>query len=133
MEHLSRKAELDKVYIDIAKTVATLSRCNKRKVGAIIVKDGNIVGFGFNGTPKGMCNDCEDQTGKTYPWVVHAEANAILKAGKDCEGADIYCTCFPCYQCAVLIKQAGIVAVYYAEEHKNDGRLDALNLQSFKI
>jgi dCMP deaminase len=104
---MTRKREFDLVYMKIAENIATLSRCNRAKVGAVIVKNGNIVSFGFNGTPSGFCNTCEENN-ITLPEVIHAECNAILKAGERAKGADIYLTLSPCVECCKLIKQAKI-------------------------
>jgi len=101
---------------------SSLSCCNKKKVGAIIVKDGMIISDGFNGTPKGFLNDCEDLNGNTYWYVLHAEANAILKVAKssqNIEGATLYVTMSPCRECSKLIVQAGIKRVIYADEYRD--------------
>lgn len=111
-----------KTYLKMACEWSTLSCCNKKKVGAIIVKDGMIISDGFNGTPKGFPNDCEDLNGDTYWYVLHAEANAILKVAKSSqstEGATLYVTMSPCRECSKLIVQAGIKRVIYAEEYRD--------------
>lgn len=111
------------LYIDIAERVALESYCEKAKVGAILVKNKNIISMGYNGTPSGMNNQCEiDEV--TKPEVLHAESNAILKCAKDgssANGAVLYCTMTPCIECAKLIIQAGIEHVYYAREWKKEG------------
>jgi len=111
-----------KTYLKMACEWSSLSCCNKKKVGAIIVKDGMIISDGFNGTPKGFLNDCEDLNGNTYWYVLHAEANAILKVAKssqNIEGATLYVTMSPCRECSKLIVQAGIKRVIYADEYRD--------------
>jgi dCMP deaminase len=101
---------------------SNLSCCNRKKVGALIVKDGTIISDGFNGTPKGFPNDCEDQNGDTYWYVLHAEANAILKVAKSSQstdGATLYVTYSPCKECSKLIIQSGIKRIIYAEEYRD--------------
>ena len=101
---------------------STLSCCSRKKVGAIIVKDGMIISDGFNGTPKGFLNDCEDAKGDTYWYVLHAEANAILKVAKSSQstdGATLYVTYSPCKDCSKLIVQSGIKRVIYGEEYRD--------------
>lgn len=105
---------------------STLSCCNRKKVGALIVKDGAIISDGFNGTPKGFPNDCEDANGNTYWYVLHAEANAILKVAKSSQstdGATLYVTYSPCKECSKLIVQAGIKNVIYHEEYRDTAGL----------
>jgi len=101
---------------------STLSCCHRKKVGALIVKDGTIISDGYNGTPKGFSNDCEDTNGDTYWYVLHAEANAILKVAKSSQstdGATLYITYSPCKECSKLIIQAGIKRVVYSEEYRD--------------
>ena len=98
-----------------------LSHCDRKKVGAIIVKNGMIISDGFNGTPTGFDNHCEDEEGYTKWYVLHAEANAILKVAKStnsCEGATLYLTLSPCKDCAKLIHQSGIKRLVYIKEYK---------------
>lgn len=105
---------------------STLSCCNRKKVGALIVKDGTIISDGFNGTPKGFPNDCEDANGDTYWYVLHAEANAILKVAKSSqstEGSTLYITYSPCRECSKLIVQAGIRRIVYHEEYRDTSGL----------
>lgn len=109
-------------YLKIAKEWAELSCCSRRKVGALIVKNGMIISDGFNGTPAGFPNDCEDATGNTHWYVLHAEANAILKVAKSTqssEGATLYVTTSPCKDCSKLIVQSGIKTVVYSEEYRD--------------
>lgn len=124
MEHsLKTMRDLSAYYIKVLLETAVLSYCKKRKVGSLIVRDGNIISFGYNGTPPGMCNDCEDENGKTFPHVLHAEVNAIAKAAKQgfsLQGATLFNTLSPCFDCAKLIIQSGISEVYYVEAWEND-------------
>jgi dCMP deaminase len=113
-------------YLKMASEWSTLSCCNRKKVGALIVKDGMIISDGFNGTPKGFPNDCEDQNGDTYWYVLHAEANAILKVAKSSqstEGASLYVTYSPCKECSKLIIQSGIKNVFYSEDYRDTSGL----------
>ena len=123
----SRIDQFERMYMNIAHEVSTLSRCNRKKVGAIIVKDGNIVAFGYNGTPRGFCNECEEND-ITLDEVIHAEMNAILKAGKDAQGATMYVTMSPCVQCAKIVKQSGLKCVVFEELYR-----DTTSLQKLKI
>lgn len=105
------------------------SYCSRRKVGAILVKDRMIISDGYNGTPAGFENVCEDENGVTKPYVLHAEANAITKVAKSnnsSEGATLYVTASPCMECAKLIIQAGISRVVYSEEYRITDGLDLL-------
>ena len=106
-----------------------LSHCERKKVGAIIVKNGMIISDGFNGTPTGFDNHCEDEEGYTKWYVLHAEANAILKVAKStnsCEGATLYLTLSPCKDCAKLIHQSGIKRLVYIKEYKDSSGLNFL-------
>ena len=106
-----------------------LSHCERKKVGAIIVKNGMIISDGFNGTPTGFDNHCEDEEGYTKWFVLHAEANAILKVAKStnsCEGATLYLTLSPCKDCAKLIHQSGIKRLVYIKEYKDSSGLKFL-------
>ena len=106
-----------------------LSHCDRKKVGAIIVKNGMIISDGFNGTPTGFDNHCEDEEGYTKWYVLHAEANAILKVAKStnsCEGATLYLTLSPCKDCAKLIHQSGIKRLVYIKEYKDSSGLKFL-------
>lgn len=105
------------------------SYCKRRQVGALIVKDKMIISDGYNGTPVGFENVCEDEDGITKPYVLHAEANAITKiarSGNSSEGATMYVTASPCIECAKLIIQAGIKRVVYAEKYRLEDGLDLL-------
>lgn len=121
----SKQETLDKRYMRMAEIWAENSYCERRKVGALIVKDKMIISDGYNGTPCGFENICEDEFNRTKPYVLHAEANAITKVAKSnnsSEGATLYVTASPCIECSKLIIQAGIKRVVYAEPyHLKDG------------
>jgi dCMP deaminase len=125
---MSRREQFIRTYINIAKEVGQLSRCERAKVGALIVNGNNIVSYGFNGTPAGFCNTCEEDN-VTLPEVIHAECNAILKAGSLARGADLYLTLSPCIECCKLIKQVGIDTVYFAELYRDTSGLDKLKIK----
>lgn len=116
---------MDLRYIRMARIWAENSYCIRRQVGALIVKDKMIISDGYNGTPSGFENVCEDENGRTKPYVLHAEANAITKLAKSSnsgEGATLYITASPCIECAKLIIQAGIKRVVYCDSyHSRDG------------
>ena len=109
-------------YLKMATEWSTLSCCKRKKVGALIVKDGMIISDGFNGTPRGFPNECEDQNDETYWYVLHAEANAISKVANSSQstgGAILYVTFSPCKECSKLIIQTGIKTVIYSEEYRD--------------
>jgi len=113
-------SKFDKVFIDITKCISSLSYCNRRKVGALLVKDGNIISFGYNGTPSGMDNCCEEDN-VTVSHVIHAEINAIVKAAKSgysVDGSTLYLTLSPCIDCAKLILQSGVKRLVYIEDYR---------------
>jgi dCMP deaminase len=121
--------ELDFVFTNIAKEIATLSKCNRFKVGAILVKSGNMISFGYNGTPTGMDNCCEDDQRNTKDHVIHAEMNAILKAassGYAVNGSTLYLTLSPCKECSKLILQSGVKKVIYLEEYRDRSGIELL-------
>jgi len=128
--------ELDIVYMNIAGEVSQLSKCSRKKVGAIIVKDNNILSFGYNGTPSGFCNTCEEDD-KTKWSVLHAESNAIVKVAKSTNsssGSTLYCTLSPCKDCSKLIIQAGIIKVVYKEIYEGSTKgLDLMKQSGIKI
>ena len=128
--------ELDIVYMNIAGEVSKLSKCSRKKVGAIIVKDNNILSFGYNGTPSGFCNTCEEDN-KTKWSVLHAESNAIVKVAKSTNsssGSTLYCTLSPCKDCSKLIIQAGIIKVVYKEVYEGSTEgLDLMKESGIKI
>ena len=117
--------KFDKAYLEMAAVWARNSYCKRRQVGALIVKDRVRISDGYNGTPSGFENVCEDENGVTKPYVLHAEANAITKvakSGNSSEGATLYVTASPCVECAKLIIQAGIRRVVYKDSYRlNDG------------
>ena len=124
-----KQHQLDMRYLRMARVWAENSYCVRRQVGALIVKDKMIISDGYNGTPSGFENVCEDElTGKTKPYVLHAEANAITKVAKsanNCDGSTLYITAAPCIECSKLIIQAGIKRVVYCDDSRSE---DGLNL-----
>ncbi len=120
-----KQRQLDVRYLRMARVWAENSYCVRRQVGALIVKDKMIISDGYNGTPSGFENICEDESGKTKSYVLHAEANAISKVAKsanNCDGSTLYVTTSPCIECAKLIIQAGIRRVVFSEMyHCTDG------------
>ncbi|MBQ4039149.1 MAG: dCMP deaminase family protein [Bacteroidaceae bacterium] len=137
MEEKDKKqAELDSRYIRMAQIWAENSYCKRRQVGAIIVKDNMIISDGYNGTPSGFENICEDDNGLTKPYVLHAEANAITKiarSGNNSDGATLYVTSSPCIECAKLIIQAGIKRVVYSEEYRLTDGIDLLRRAGIEV
>lgn len=126
--HNERK--FDKQYLRMAQIWANNSYCENAKVGCLIVKNGMIISDGFNGTPSGYPNVCENNDGKTFSFVIHAEANAISKlaaSANSSNGATLYCTLSPCIECAKLIVQSGIKRVVYIEQFKRTEGLDLLS------
>ena len=112
-----KQKRYDLAYLKMASTWGELSHCHRKKVGALIVKDRMIISDGYNGTPSGFENDCEDEDNYTQWYVLHAEANAILKVAastQSCVGATLYLTLSPCRECSKLIHQAGIIRVVYS-------------------
>lgn len=121
--------KFDSRYLEMASVWAKNSYCRRRQVGALIVKDRMIISDGYNGTPSGFENICEDESGITKPYVLHAEANAIskvAKSGNSSEGATLYVTASPCMECAKLIIQAGIRRVVYSDEYRLTDGIDLL-------
>lgn len=128
-QQLSKQNKYDKAYLRLAESWAKLSQCNRKQVGAIIVKDEIIISDGFNGTPAGFDNCCENEEGLTHWYVLHAEANAILKVAKstnNCKGATLYLTHSPCRDCSKLVLQSGIKRVVYREAYKDPSGIDFL-------
>ena len=118
---MDKEKKFDRSYLEMASVWAKNSYCSRRQVGAILVKDRMIISDGYNGTPSGFENVCEDENGVTKPYVLHAEANAITKVAKSSNsslGATLYVTASPCMECAKLIIQAGIRRVVYAREYR---------------
>lgn len=131
-----KQLKYDKAYLRMAKEWAKLSHCERKKVGALIVKDRMIISDGYNGTPSGFENCCEDEEGYTKWYVLHAEANAILKVAastQSCKGATLYITLSPCQQCSKLIHQAGIKRVVYINQYKDTSGVDFLEKAGVKI
>ena len=130
MEIVNRKRnKYDKAYLRIASEWGKLSYCKRKQVGAIIVKDRMIISDGYNGTPSGFENCCEDDEGITKWYVLHAEANAILKVAsstQSCEGATLYITLSPCRECSKLIHQSGIKRVVYQNGYRDTSGVDFL-------
>lgn len=121
-----KQLKFDKAYLRIAKEWGKLSHCERKQVGAVIVKDRMIISDGYNGTPTGFENPCEDEEGYTKWYVLHAEANAILKVAgstQSCKDATLYITLSPCRECSKLIYQAGIKRVVYQNAYKDDSGL----------
>lgn len=127
---------LDKRYLRMAKIWAENSYCTRRKVGALIVKDKMIISDGYNGTPSGFPNVCEDENGLTFPYVLHAEANAITKiarSGNNSSGSTLYITDSPCIECAKLIIQAGITRVVYARTYRLTDGIELLRKANIEV
>ena len=127
---------LDRRYLRMARIWAENSYCTRRQVGALIVKDKMIISDGYNGTPSGFENVCEDEQGLTKPYVLHAEANAITKiarSGNNSDGATLYVTDSPCIECAKLIIQAGIRRVVYAKQYRLTEGVDLLRRAGIEI
>lgn len=117
------KQKWREAYMDVAERFAQLSSAKKLKVGAIVVKGDTIVSIGYNGTPSGWSNKCEDKEGQTVPEVIHAEANCVAKLAKSCisgEGSTMFVTHAPCIHCAKIIYGAGIERVYYKNVYRDD-------------
>jgi dCMP deaminase len=124
-----KQEKFDRAYLRMATEWGKLSRCKRKQVGAIIVKDRMIISDGYNGTPSGFDNGCEDDDGITKWYVLHAEANAILKVAastQSCKSATLYITLSPCRECSKLIHQAGIIRVVYQKTYKDNSGLDFL-------
>lgn len=131
----NKQVELDKRYLRMAAIWAENSYCVRRKVGALVVKDKMIISDGYNGTPSGFPNVCEEDN-VTYPYVLHAEANAITKLARsnnNSDGATLYVTAAPCIECAKLIIQAGIKRVIYGEEYRLADGLDLLRRAGIEV
>ena len=136
MESKEKQNKFDKSYLEMAFVWAKNSYCKRRKVGALIVKDRMIISDGYNGTPAGFENVCEDEENVTKSYVLHAEANAITKVAKSnnsSEGATLYITDSPCIECSKLIIQAGISRVVYAREYRITDGLDLLKRAGIEL
>ncbi|MGV6828304.1 MAG: deoxycytidylate deaminase [Flavobacteriales bacterium] len=124
-----KQLKYDIAYLKMAKEWSKLSYCKRKQVGALIVKDKMIISDGYNGTPSGFKNLCEDEDGYTKWYVLHAEANAILKVAsstQSCQGATLYITLSPCKGCSKLIHQAGITRLVYHKEYKDTAGIQFL-------
>lgn len=136
MPYGERQDQFDRRYLEMARTWAKNSYCIRRQVGALIVKDRMIISDGYNGTPEGFENVCEDENNKTKPYVLHAEANAITKVAKSnnsSDGATLYITTSPCMECAKLIIQSGIRRVVYCDNYHSDDGIELLKRASIEI
>lgn len=123
------KTKYDIAYLKMALEWGKLSYCERKKVGALIVKDRMIISDGYNGTPTGFENICEDENGYTKWYVLHAEANAILKVAastQSCQGATLYVTLSPCRECSKLIHQSGIKRIVYIQEYSDTSGIEFL-------
>lgn len=135
-EQLAKQERYDKAYLRLALEWAKLSHCKRKQVGAIIVKDSTIIADGYNGTPTGFENECENEEGNTKWYVLHAEANAILKVARttnQAAGATLYLTHSPCKDCSKLILQSGIERLVYTDAYKDASGLDFLKKAGLQI
>lgn len=136
MDSTGKREILDRRYLRMARIWAENSYCERRKVGALMVKDRTIISDGYNGTPAGFENVCEDSSGTTKPYVLHAEANAITKvacSSNSSEGATLYITASPCLDCAKLIIQAGIRRVVFNELYRITDGIDLLTRAGVEV
>ena len=133
---MDKQLKYDQAYLKMAQIWGQLSYCERKKVGALIVKDRMIISDGYNGTPSGFQNVCEDEDHFTKWYVLHAEANAILKVAastQSCNGATLYITLSPCKECSKLIHQAGIKRLVYATTYKDTSGLDFLKKAGIEL
>ena len=133
---MDKQLQFDKSYLTMAGVWAENSYCQRRKVGALIVKDRMIISDGYNGTPCGFENVCELDDGTTKPYVLHAEANAITKiakSGNNSDGATLYVTASPCLECSKLIIQSGIRRVVYSENYRLTDGIDLLRRAGVEV
>ena len=131
-----KQLHLDLRYLRMARIWAENSYCQRRKVGALVVKDKMIISDGYNGTPSGFENVCEDENNVTHPYVLHAEANAITKLARSSNNSDcatLYVTASPCIECAKLIIQSGIKRVIYAEKYRLTDGIDLLERANIEV
>jgi dCMP deaminase len=136
MENEEKQTLLDQRYLKMALIWAQNSYCKRRKVGALLVKDKMIISDGYNGTPSGFENICEDENNLTKPYVLHAEANAITKvakSGNSSDGATLYVTSSPCLECAKLIIQAGIKRVVFTENYRLEDGINLLRRADIEV
>jgi len=132
---MAKQLELDNTFLEMAYVFANLSKAKRRKVGCIIVKDGQVISNGFNGTPSGFNNRCEVND-VTKPEVLHAESNALMKIARSTNssiGSTMYLTCSPCFECAKLIIQSGITRLVYKEDYRKEDGIDLLRLTDIII
>lgn len=135
-EQSIKQMQFDRRYLEMALIWARNSYCIRRQVGALIVQDQMIISDGYNGTPSGFENICEDEENKTKPYVLHAEANAITKVAKSnnsSEKATLYVTTSPCLECAKLIIQAGIKRVVFCDKYHNEDGLKLLDRAGVEV
>ena len=133
---MEKDRQFDRSYLEMAAVWAKNSYCTRRQVGAILVRDRMIISDGYNGTPSGFENVCEDENGVTKPYVLHAEANAITKVAKSSNSsldATLYITDAPCLECAKLIIQAGIARVVYTKEYRISDGVDLLRRAGVRV
>jgi len=131
-----KQASFDRKYLQMAQIWAQNSYCKRRKVGALIVKEKMIISDGYNGTPAGFENICEDENNVTKPYVLHAEANAITKVAKSnnsSQGATLYVTTSPCMECSKLIIQSGIKRIVFCNKYHNEDGLELLRRADIEI
>ena len=133
---MSSKHAMDCLYIDIADRISQMSKAKRKKVGAVLVKDNNIISFGWNGMPSGFDNCCENELDETKPEVIHAEFNIIAKLARSLgssDGATLYLTLSPCFECSKLIIQSRIVRVVYKEEYRDVRPLEFLKTAGISV
>lgn len=133
---MSKQKRYDRAYLRLAESWSKLSHCKRKQVGAIIVKDNIIISDGYNGTPAGFDNCCEDENGVTHWYVLHAEANAILKVAKstnNCKDATLYLTHSPCKDCSKLVLQSGIKRLVYKESYKDTSGITFLQNAGLEV
>ncbi|HBG53191.1 MAG TPA: CMP deaminase [Rikenellaceae bacterium] len=133
---MDKQTQFDLHYLEMARIWSQNSYCERRKVGALMVKDRMIISDGYNGTPRGFENVCEDEDGHTKSYVLHAEANAITKVARSnnsSEGATIYITASPCIECAKLIIQSGIVRVVYSDDYRLQEGIELLQRAGIQV
>tara|TARA_B100000575_G_C22873343_1_gene509414 strand:+ start:63 stop:506 length:444 start_codon:yes stop_codon:yes gene_type:complete len=133
---LDKQRKYDKAYLRMAIEWSKLSKCKRKKVGALIVKNNMIISDGYNGTPAGFNNDCEDENGLTNWYVLHAEANAILKTAAsthNCTNSTLYLTLSPCKECSKLIVQSKIKRLVYVNKYKDETSLNFLSQMGVEI
>src|SRR5690554_8171082 len=136
IESENKQELLDKRYMRMAYIWSENSYCKRRKVGALLVKDKMIISDGYNGTPSGFENNCEDENNRTKPYVLHAEANAITKvakSGNSSDGATLYVTSSPCLECSKLIIQAGIRRVVFTENYRLEDGINLLKRADIEV